>query len=240
METANVRFSGNLAGQPGEATPEPVQKAAPAAASGQTSPAPEKNAPQMITMDEAKKMAREAASEVFRDEQSRRDKAETRVMKFAQDQLAAAKNAGTQMNAEQEQAFLQATANRFRSEFTETSPEPAQGAGGKQPEKPEEPLSEIEQAALDMVTEAGFDIMANDPEIKLIDTSNLRKYLSSYEQALDAKRKRLTGQGIDPANPRINLPGLGGRGSSAPSHQGLSGSQTLNQYFSGFRTKHQG
>lgn len=219
MDVTQVRFSGNQAGQPGE----------PAAASVQPQPGTSTNAPatpqttaqpQYLTVAEAQEMARKAAAEVYRQEQSRRDKVEQRVNKFVTDQIAALKTAGITPTPDQEQQIAAAASNRFRSELepspaqAEPGSPPGQQAGGTEQPGTGEPLSAAEKIVLETVNEYGFDILDGDPELKSIKIDGTeRQFVKSYEAALEAKRLRLAQSGgRNLTNPQANLPALGGPG----------------------------
>jgi len=228
-QTAATAFAGE--GQPQEA---PV------------TPAPNAAQPEVLTREEAQRMAKEAAEDAFRRAQSLFDKNNAKVIKKVQDDMAALvkslelqRKAGIQISPEQESQLKQQV---FQNAFADPEPAaPPEEADEEAPltlpdgrQVPPEVVA-INREAVKMQQEAGFNIEQTDPEFALLNRNapSGYLYLKSVEAAIAAKKERLAKveAPAPPTQPQPNLhTPLPVAGSPASPTSGMSGMEKIEYY----------
>lgn len=182
--------------------------------------------PQYVTLEQATKLAQDAAEEAFRRAQSLYSKGqagfEKRVqadLKNLEKALDLQKKAGVTITPEQENSMRQQVINQAFMEDGQNTGQPNQGTAPAQaPEGEEVPNNPIEATAWQMMRDAGIDIYDEDPEFALVDqeTENAYAFLKSIETAIEAKRQRLAGSPAGQQQTRL------------PTNAGASGQPTNN------------
>lgn len=230
MATENNLLQAVQAGQP-----EPPAAVIDPGQSAATQAQPGSGEPQYVTKEELDR----ATKEVLRQAQSMTGKLNNAI----QQKLEALQKAGvTNATPAMAQAMIDAeTSQQAQAPATEAVI-PAQGQPSSVPQNADPVLAQAQQwlredqvtnpdpftlEAYRIMAERGTRITDNDPEAKTIDTSSPGKFFSTLEQAIEAKREREGKIGSPARTPTVS----GGSPSSQPAHAGLSGVDTLDQYF---------
>jgi hypothetical protein len=141
------------------------------------------------------------------------------LQKVIEDQKAA----GIEITPQQEEALKQRTVMNVLSEEPE-EPEPSEppttSPGEAQPGEQKEAPDPITQSAWDMMKDRGVEILDEDPEIEILDTSTPYKFLLSVDKAITAKETRLQNEPPPEeteektGSPHGRIPGAGAGGST--------------------------
>lgn len=148
-----------------------------------------------------------------RQQQSLRDKQESRIKNEIQKQIGLMQKAGVEVTDEMKQRIETVAREDFANEFqqsndssgTEGQPKPRMD---QREMNPKEQLVNSEVDKLDQ--QYGFSINQDDPEAKDIQTDNPFEFVRKYEKALIAKAERLSVPGQ--TNPAAQLHMAGGSG----------------------------
>lgn len=199
---------------------QPLEKPATPAVSGQ--PAGSSVAqPQYVTLEQAERLAKDAAEEAFRRAQSLYSKGQAGFEKKVQADLKnlekaldLQKKAGVSITPEQENHMRQQVINQ--AFMAEDQPNQADTTAGQpaQAGQDEEPPDPVTASAWAMMANSGVDILEEDPEYtQIVDrkTDDAYVFLRSIEKAIEAKRQRLAvqPQGQPPSRTPTNA-GAGG------------------------------
>ena len=157
----------------------------------QAAPAGEPSATQepVLTLDEVRRIAKEAEENAFRRSQGLFDKGQAKVRERIE-QLEQTFKYVPGMTEEQKEAARQKAAYDALREPESPPAKPEPPAQARPVSAPE--LDPITASAVELEREYGFGFDAGDPEIAAVNTGGtVRQYLKTYEEALQAKRERL-------------------------------------------------
>lgn len=175
--------------------------------------------PEGLTRDEVLKMVGEAEEKAFRRAQGLITKTNTRIRERVSELEQVLNKAGVTLDATQKAALELQVADQVA---TETTSEPAQGQPPEQPEEP--PADPVTLIAHRMMKDAGVVIYEDDPEAKLIDTSDPYTFISSLPKAIEAKKAR-------EASIKPNTPGIVGGGAPPSPYSGKRGLDLIVDHF---------
>lgn len=182
------------AGEPANPSPDTTQGAV-----GQV----EQKGVQYVTLDEARRIASDAAEEAFRKAQGLVDKSTRRLSSQAKQQVESLRSQiqrqrdlGVPVTPEQEEKLVQDRINHLilsdDGEPTEPAPTPGSTDQGSQ-NKP------VDVRALEIMQRNGSVVYENDPEYNALDFTSEDAFLQSVDRASQAKRARLAGTGTHSA-----------------------------------------
>ena len=166
----------------------------------QAAPAGEPSATQepVLTLDEVRRIAKEAEENAFRRSQGLFDKGQAKVRERIE-QLEQTFKYVPGMTEEQKEAARQKAAYDALREPESPPAKPEPPAQARPVSAPE--VDPITAAAMDMEREKGVAIEAGDPEVGTIKTDgSAYEYLRTYEAALNAKQQRLATGPRTPTN----------------------------------------
>jgi hypothetical protein len=183
--------------------------------------------PEYVTVEDARRFAKEAAEEALRRAQSFFDINQNAFGKRIQDQLAQLEKAWSIQAEAGLEVPDEAAKDRIRQkaiqkELTKSDSPPtaetpfAQVEGSRQKEVTDPYVAAINKLCNDMERKAGVILEANDPEIQGLDRiQDGDDYVLAFRQALDAKKQRLAS--AQPNQPPARIPtNLGAGGSHNP------------------------
>jgi len=154
--------------------------------------------PQYVTLDEAQRIATDAAEEAFRRAQSLYSKGQAGFEKKVQADLRnlekaleLQKKAGVTVTPEQENHMRQQVINQAFMDGDQPTQPAAPGAQPAQAGEGAEDIDPVTADAWRLMDEAGVTIEDDDPEVALLNQGSPYVFLKSIEAAIAAKRQRL-------------------------------------------------
>lgn len=186
--------------------------------------------PALLTPDAVRSLLREELTAFQREQQSQRDKQESRInqrIDMVKTTLAAT---GKTLSAEDEQKARAAISQEIANNSQAATAPPSRPAGteAEQPtiqtpaaDKPTAPNPQT-AAAWAVMEGEGIDIDDADPEARMLDWTTPQTAYTSAKIAIEAKRKRIG---------NAALPLTGGAPNPRPAHFGMTASQTLDLAF---------
>jgi hypothetical protein len=180
--------------------------------------------PQFVTLEQAQKLAKDAADEAFKRAQSLYSKGQAGFekkiqadLKNLEKALELQKKAGVVVTPEQENHLRQQVINQAFMADDQPPQQPSPEQTPAQADAGEEPPDPVTASAWQMMEQAGVDILEEDPEFKQYVNTNTEDayvFLKSIEAAIAAKKQRLATQ--PQAQPQVRTPTNVGAGGGPP------------------------